>query len=333
MRHAYCQEPGLHPVNIMEVHTAGGHRISFPEQIDQRMIVLKVNTVCNLRCDYCWYVINPSLHVPVREEATPAEMAEMVREISPRRGDTVYLSGGEAVLRKDIVQICHSICTAGARVYLTTNGMLRDRLLALASEVHGYVVSLDSINPTLHDAHRGGHEATVENLPYLVAVRPVCVSVVLSRENLNQLVAIADACVEWGVQSLFYQLLWFPKGMPEREVRCMRTADQGALTAALDVLDQYRDRLQLPPPAYRSLVEATVAAGGARGYVANCFAMQGYLTTDPRGGVLRCLPHDYLERGGDPHDVPWRDGVCHYLSEECTCLMGYFHTDLFDGLD
>ena len=110
--------------------------------------------------------------------------------------------------------------------------------------------------------------------------------------------------------------------------------DRGALVTALDGLEKYRDRLRLPSPAYRALLEATVAEGGASGHVVNCFAVRrGYLTTDPRGGVLNCLPHDYVDRGGDQHKVPWRDGVCRYISEECICLIGHFHMELFNDSD
>ena len=320
-------------MSIMEVRTAGGRLITFKERLGRRLILLKVNTVCNLRCDYCWYVINPSLHVPAHEEMTHAEMTKIIRKIAPREGDVFYLSGGEPALRKDIAQICRQIYDSGARVFLTTNGMLRDRLLSLAPVIHGYVVSLDSLASTHHESHRGGHRTTIVNIPYLVEARPVCVSVVLSRENLGQLVPLAGACVEWRVQSLFYQLLWFPKGMPERKQRCVQPADHSALAAALDGLDDYSDQLLLPSPTYRELLEATVVEGGASGYVANCFAMKGYLTTDPRGSVLGCMPHDYVHRTGDQHKVPWRDGVCPYLSEECTCLIGHFYTEMFNESD
>ena len=320
-------------MSVMEIHTAGGRRIAFPERRVRRMVLLKVNTTCNLRCDYCWYMINPTLRVPVNEEMTSTEMIEVLREIDPHEGDVFYLSGGEPLLREDITQICRHVRETGARVYLTTNGILRDRLLALAPELHGYVVSLDSLTSRLHDAHRGGHRTTVENIPHLVASRPVCVSVVLSKENLVQLIPLADACVNWGVESLFYQLLWFPKGTPERKERCVQPSDQVELAAALDRLETYRDLLRLPPKAYRTLLEVIVSEGGASGHVVNCFAATGYLTTDPRGAVLHCLPHDYIGTASDEHDVPWSDGVCRYLSEECICLIGHFHTELFHDSD
>ncbi len=318
-------------MSVMQIHTTGGRRIAFPGRSSRRMVLLKLNTTCNLRCDYCWYMINPTLRVPVNEEMTSAEMIDVLREIDPHKGDVFYLSGGEPILREDVILICRHIREAGARVYLTTNGILRDRLLALASEIHGYVVSLDSLAAKLHDAHRGRHRTTVENIPHLVASRPVCVSVVLSKNNLAQLIPLADACINWGVQSLFYQLLWFPKGTPERKERCLQPSDHVALAAALDGLEAYRDLLRLPPTAYRTLLEATVKEDGASGHVVNCFATTGYLTTDPRGAVLRCQPHDFKGTVSDKYGVPWSDGVCRYLSEECICLIGHFHTELFNA--
>lgn len=314
----------------MVVHTSGGRRINFPVRVGRRLILLKVNTVCNLKCDYCWYVINPILNVPVRDESTEAHMKEMIREIGPRTGDVFYLSGGEAILRNDIKKISQSIRKSGARVYLTTNGMLLNRLLSLAPEIHGYVVSLDSIDQAMHDSHRGGHRTTIKNIPYLVEKRPVCVTVTIYRENLRQLGQIANACVKWGVQSLFYQLLWFPNGTIERSRRCLQPSDCETLSNELDTLENTHASLQLPSPSYRALLEATVEEGGASGKVINCFAMNGYLTTDPRGDVLPCQPHGFINGQNKPGDTPWSNGVCHYLSEECTCLMGHFHSDLID---
>lgn len=314
----------------MEVVTSGGRRIRFPRREGRRMILLKVNTVCNLRCDYCWYVINPSLHVPVREEMSTAEMDSMLQEMRVGVGDVVYLAGGEAVLRKDIAAICSRLRSAGATTYLTTNGMLLERLLPLAEQIDGYVVSLDSATSEFHDRHRGGHRRTLEAIPELASHAPVCVTVVLSRENLDELGWVAETSVNMGAKSLFYQLLWLPVGTAARRLRCLGPEDVQRLREALDNLDGYRHNLRLPHSSYRAIVEATVAEGGASGHVVDCFGIDGYLTTDPRGGILRCLPHEFVTAGGESLDVPWRDGVCPFLSEECMCLMGHFHTDLFD---
>jgi len=127
--------------------------------------------------------------------------------------------------------------------------------------------------------------------------------------------------------------LWFPKDTPERKQRCLQPADHSALSVAPDSLDDFSSQLSLPSPTYRELLEVEVLEGGASGYVANCFSKKGYLTTDPRGNMFGCGPHDYVRQKEDQHVVLRRDGVCPYLSEECTRLIGHFYTEIFNESD
>jgi MoaA/NifB/PqqE/SkfB family radical SAM enzyme len=302
------------------------------------MILLKVNTACNLECSYCWYVIDPRLAVPVREEMDAGSMVDMLARLSIRRGDVVYLSGGEAVLRRDIEGVCRHLRDASATVYLTTNGMLLSRLLALAPLIDGFVVSIDSVESDYHDSVRGGHATTFANLPALRAAKPVCVSVVLSRQNIGGLPALAARCISLGVESMFFQLLWYPPDHPERARACLSREDASTFTASMAALRAFSGQIRLPVDSYICALEASVRNGGAAGIVQGCFALEGYRATDPHGNINGCLPHAMLKGIRSSRDASSRvlgaaggPTACAHFSEECLCLMGHFFTDLFDA--
>ena len=320
----------------MQVLLAHGHSIEFTSRHKRRLVLFKLNTRCNLQCSYCWYSINPQLHVDAQDEMSLETVKELVERISLQAGDVVYLSGGEPVLRNDIVEICRCISSTGATVYMTTNGTLLDRLLAVSPWIDGYVVSLDSVESEYHDIHRGQHQRTAKNIEALVEQAPVCVSVVLSQQNIEQLSSLADFCVNLKVNSLFCQLLWYPAGHPERQNRCLGKDHVLKFNKVMNELRQRKSALCIPVEPYLQLLESEVANDGSKGQVYDCFAQGSYIAINPYGTTNRSTPHALLEEVGSQNPsgnvlgTAGNTRVCQYFSEECSCLMGHFFSDLFD---
>ncbi|MCE5344047.1 MAG: GTP 3',8-cyclase MoaA [Eubacteriales bacterium] len=113
-----------------------------------RMLRLAVTEACDLRCEYCM----PQNGLP--NEAMPMSGNELVAiaEAASKCGiNKIRLTGGEPLLRPDIVDICRRLShIEGIRTLcLTTNGT---RLQALAGQLYAAGVkrvnlSLDSLNP------------------------------------------------------------------------------------------------------------------------------------------------------------------------------------------
>lgn len=318
----------------MQVLLAHGHSIEFTSRHKRRLVLFKLNTRCNLQCSYCWYSINPQLHVDAQDEMSLETVKELVERISLQAGDVVYLSGGEPVLRNDIVEICRCISSTGATVYMTTNGTLLERLLAVSPWIDGYVVSLDSVESEYHDVHRGQHRRTTKNIEALVEQAPVCVSVVLSQQNIEQLSRLADFCANLKVNSLFCQLLWYPAGHPARQNRCLGKDHVLKFNKVMNEFRRKKSALGIPVEPYLQLLESEVANGCSKGQVYDCFAQDSYIAIDPYGTTNCCTPHALLEECSNPSGnvlaTVENDRVCPYFSEECSCLMGHFFSDLFD---
>lgn len=133
------------PVAVLPADRRPGHRLW-----------VYTNFHCNLACDYCCVSSSPRADpriIPVDDFAALVDAAvdAGVREL--------YLTGGEPFLLLDFAErLGHA--TAALPTTVLTNGMLwrgerRRRLEALPRANLTLQISLDSVDPELHDRHRG----------------------------------------------------------------------------------------------------------------------------------------------------------------------------------
>ncbi len=135
---------------------------------------LSVTDRCNLRCSYCM----PEEHyewLPREDILTAHEIGRVVAAFASVGATKVRLTGGEPLLRHDLVDIVARIAAVPGveDVALTTNGtLLATRAAALrAAGLQRVTVSLDTLRPERHEAitRRANHGAVVEGLRALAA--------------------------------------------------------------------------------------------------------------------------------------------------------------------
>lgn len=126
------------------------------ETVALRNVFLHVTKACNLRCDYCYF----SASRPLPGEMTAAELGHLWPELVAVRPQKVVFTGGEPLLREDILELLAGLRDAdpGHHVQrcLNSNGHLvttamAGALVGLADEVR---VSIDALAER-NDAHRG----------------------------------------------------------------------------------------------------------------------------------------------------------------------------------
>ena len=123
-----------------------------------RYLRLSVTGACDYRCAYCIPVSGPGR---MAETLSAAECIEIVRQAAACGVDKVRLTGGEPLVRGDILEICRGIAgIEGIRTLcLTTNG---SRLSDLAGDLYAAGVrrvniSIDSLRPDrYHEITRCG---------------------------------------------------------------------------------------------------------------------------------------------------------------------------------
>lgn len=172
----------------------------------QRPYVVSWNLTyrCNLACEHCYLDAGgaPALHTPAfddRSELNTDQCRKVVDEIATLAPEALtILTGGEPLLRRDILPIIRYATEKGLWVVVGTNGVSITenlaRLLAMQG-VRGLSLSLDALDPERHDAFRrvrGAWNNTVRGARRLHAVgMPFIVQTTVGRHNLDELEAIA----------------------------------------------------------------------------------------------------------------------------------------------
>ncbi|RLE48045.1 MAG: hypothetical protein DRJ31_07935 [Candidatus Methanomethylicota archaeon] len=184
--------------------------------------VLEVTGRCNLKCPHCEVKGGE-----VEEDPPLTRVYKMIDSIATvPEFKMLVLTGGEPLIRQDICEIIKYAKDAGFEVTIATNGTLISKELAkkLSSlDITGVAISLDFIEPELHDKFRGmpgtwekameGAKNAVEEGLYLQ------INIALSKLNLHelpQLLRLADdlgSCVV-----LLYQFQPYGRGSSKKEL-------------------------------------------------------------------------------------------------------------------
>ena len=113
---------------------------------------------CNLRCKHCYAEAGPE----APDELTTAELKDLVDQLAAMKTLSVTVgSGGEGMLRPDLLEVLAYVRARGMLAFLVTNGLLltpevAQRLKDLRVVVS---VSLDGATPESHNALRGHPQA------------------------------------------------------------------------------------------------------------------------------------------------------------------------------
>lgn len=102
---------------------------------------------CNLRCFYCMPEDGVKL-IDKPDIMTTKEIIEISKTFIDLGVNTIRLTGGEPLIRKDFEDLVRELTQLGVILKLTTNGILLDRFFDLFQEVglNNVNISLDSLN-------------------------------------------------------------------------------------------------------------------------------------------------------------------------------------------
>jgi radical SAM protein with 4Fe4S-binding SPASM domain len=160
---------------------------------------------CNLACEHCYLDAGPTPLVGTENFADRSELGteECFRVIDDIAGFApecvTILTGGEPLLRRDILQIVQRAAGRGLWVVVGTNGVrITENVARRLAEAgaRGLSLSLDALDPDRHDHFRkvrGAWRNTVEGAEILHRTGlPFIVQTTAGSHNLGELEAIAD---------------------------------------------------------------------------------------------------------------------------------------------
>jgi radical SAM protein with 4Fe4S-binding SPASM domain len=160
---------------------------------------------CNLACEHCYLdaggaPLVRSENFADRSELGTDECFKVIDEIAAFAPECLtILTGGEPLLRRDILEIVQRAAERGLWVVVGTNGVrITENVARRLSEAgaRGLSLSLDALDADRHDAFRkvrGAWRNTVEGAQILTRTGlPYIVQTTAGSHNLDELEAIAD---------------------------------------------------------------------------------------------------------------------------------------------
>lgn len=156
---------------------------------------------CNSRCEQCMYWRKKP---DIKNELTLEEIKRIFKDLYDFGIRYISLSGGEPLLRPDIIEAAEAISDIGIRVWITTNGILlnEDRIKEFARiKKLGFIVSFDTLDRERYQKIRGVDKlnTVLKNISLIKKhIGIVRLTTVVSSLNYDEVDNIIDFCKKNG---------------------------------------------------------------------------------------------------------------------------------------
>lgn len=267
---------------------------------DLYLLAINLTRRCNLACAHC-YLDAETLEHSGTDELSSDEVRHLLSGIAARSADTmVVLTGGEPLLRRDLEDLVKHGADAGLSMVVGTNGVLlseqRVRALKQAGAL-GVGISIDSLDPDLHDAFRGRQGSWEKTLAGMETCRrhnlPFQVHFSVTEANAHEVPAMIDFARSVGAKVLnVFFLVCTGRGESMSDITPQRyeqvlTQLVEAQQASKNLFIRARCAPQFKRIAFQHdpsspLTRATGYEGGG------CLAGIHYCRITPEGGVSAC---------------------------------------------
>jgi len=180
------------------------------------VVVWNCTRQCNLSCAHCYAA---AAGRPDPDELTGDEAAEMIDDLAQFGSPVLLFSGGEPLMRPDLLELIAHAKAAGLRAVVSTNGTLITREYAdrFAEAGLSYAgVSLDGLQE-VHDEFRGVEGCFQQALEGIRNCRAAGVKVglrlTLNRRNVHELNGVFDLIEREEIPRVcFYHLVYSGRG-------------------------------------------------------------------------------------------------------------------------
>jgi radical SAM protein with 4Fe4S-binding SPASM domain len=263
---------------------------------------------CNLACDHCYLDAGGSPLVASeafsdRSELDTDQCKKVVDDIAAFAPEALtILTGGEPLLRRDILQIIRYANEKDLWVVVGTNGVSITPTLAqllLNEGVRGLALSLDALDPERHDRFRavkGAWNNTVRGASILHDVGlPFIVQTTVGRHNLDELEQIAEFAHE-KMSAKVWNLYFLVQTGRGQFVSDIEPDEYDRVLATLHELqERYRDRMivnaKCAPHYVKTVFERDPDSPFLKSYsggAGGCPAGTHYMGIRPNGDVTPC---------------------------------------------
>lgn len=260
---------------------------------------------CNMYCDHCYR----DAGCRAEEELSTAEAKTLLEQIARANFKIMIFSGGEPLMRPDIVELVAYATSLGLRPVFGTNGTLITLEMAQKLKDAGAMgmgISLDSMNKEKHNQFRkfpGAWEGAVQGMRNCCAVGlPFQIHTTVMEWNNHELEALTDFAVAEGAMAHHFFFL-VPTGRAKTiEAESLRAeAYEETLTRIMK--KQQQVDIELKPTCAPQFLRIADQMGLKTRFRRGCLAGTAYCIISPRGKVQPCA---YLNMElGDVRQTPF----------------------------
>jgi 12,18-didecarboxysiroheme deacetylase len=185
------------------------------------VVVLIMTRRCNLKCVHCY---SASSDIDYPDELTTEGGKKLIDDLAAFGAPVILFSGGEPLMRPDLLELAKYATDKGMRAVISTNGTLITKEIAakLRKINLSYVgVSLDGLEKT-HDRFRGTKGAFEKAIEGIRNCRDAGIKVgirfTVNKRNLADVPAMFDLLKQEKIERLcFYHLVYTGRGSKLRE--------------------------------------------------------------------------------------------------------------------
>ncbi len=218
----YCG--AVEPSDVLRYNRHSGklpsHLLQFSAD-KKPVVVWNMTRRCNLKCIHCY---SNSANVDYPDELTTGEGKKLIDDLAAFGAPVILFSGGEPLMRPDLLELAQYATDKGMRAVISTNGTLITKDIAAKLKKIGlsYVgVSLDGLQKT-HDRFRGMKGAFEQAIEGIRNCREAGIKVGLrftvNKHNLADVPDMFDLLKSEKIERLcFYHLVYTGRGSKLRE--------------------------------------------------------------------------------------------------------------------
>jgi AdoMet-dependent heme synthase len=254
------------------------------------MVSWNVTRECNLSCRHCYRDAGEK----ESNELSYDEGIRLIDEIAALGFKLLILSGGEPLLREDIMKLIEHAVAKGLRTVIGTNGTLITPAMAETLKKSGLSragISIDSRDSASHDAFRCREGAYRDALKGIEACReaglPFQLHTTVREHNASEVEAITDLAIDCGAAAhhIFFLV---PTGrasfMKKEQLRA-----QSHEKLLENILKRQKDiSIELKPTCAPTFMRIARQMGLDLRFTRGCLAAVSYCVVTPAGEVHPC---------------------------------------------
>ena len=288
-----CSPPGplprAHHLELSRSPTGRGakSKVGYEMDFSPSLISWNLTERCNLACGHCYMDASP---IRANGELSESECYRIIDEIAGLfPGAMLVLSGGEPLLHPDFLSIARRAASHGLVIVVGTNGTLLT--VDLARQMAGYGVmgvgiSVDSVEPRLHDSIRGMPGSWEQALSGVKAAQQaglqVQIQATVMQANRQEVPELVEMASRMGVKAfnLFFLV-------------CTGRGQKASDLSAAQNEELLKELVELQPKYPGLIVRARCAPHfvrltGATDAGPGCMAGRTYCRITPQGEVTPC---------------------------------------------